>query len=53
MNQLIIVVFALALSACTAVGISNGKMVVTAEKNKPFCDVNKVDPNCKIESTTK
>jgi len=53
MNQLIIVLSVLVLSSCTAVSVSNGKMVITAEKDKPFCDTKKVDPNCKIESATK
>lgn len=53
MNQLIVVLSVLVLSSCTAVSVSNGKVVVTAEKDKPFCDTKKVDPNCKIESTTK
>ena len=26
-------------------------ITIKAEKEKPFCDVNKVDPNCKTEKS--
>ena len=38
------------ISACSGVRISDGRTIVTADKEKPFCETNKVDPNCKIES---
>lgn len=27
--------------------------VITVEKEKPFCDIKKVDPNCKLEKEVK
>lgn len=53
MKIIIISLFALMLVACTSVKVGNKHTNVTIKKEKPFCDIKKVDPNCKIEDSTK
>lgn len=51
MNRLVVMLnIIFTLCACSGVSISNGRTKVTVEKDKPFCDTQKVDPNCKIEN---
>lgn len=40
------------VSSCTGIRVGDGRTIVTAEKSKPFCTIDKVDPNCKIEDNT-
>lgn len=36
------------LSSCTSLGIATDSGMVTIEE-KPFCDIKKVDSNCRVE----
>lgn len=47
--MIITFLFMLILSSCTVISISNKNTRVIAEKDKPFCDIKKLDPNCKVE----
>ena len=49
MNKFITLLFIIMLSSCTTIRFSDGSTSVTAEKEQPFCNIEKVDPNCKIE----
>jgi len=53
MKKAFILLFTLTFVACTSVKVSNKHTNVIIKKAKPFCDINKVDPNCKIEDSTK
>lgn len=48
-NILFIGFIFLLTTACTGIRVSDGRSIVTAEKEKPFCDIKKVDTNCKVE----
>lgn len=48
-SMIITFLFMLILSSCTVISISNKNTRVIAEKDKPFCDIKKLDPNCKVE----
>ena len=39
MNKLIIILSILLLCACTIIRIKNENTIITAEKEKPFCDI--------------
>lgn len=49
MNIITVIFIVLTLGACSAIKIGNGRAVITVEKEKPFCDINKVDSKCKVE----
>lgn len=50
MNRLVVILSIIfTICACSGISISNGRTKVTVEKDKVFCDTQKVDPNCKIE----
>jgi len=47
MTKFLIILLCLLLASCTGLRASDGKQNVQVEIEKPFCDVKKVDPNCK------
>lgn len=53
MKKTIVVLSILILCSCTAVRLGNGKTIVTAKKEKSFCNIKKIDPHCKIEGNYK
>jgi len=44
-----VMVFSLLLCSCSSIGFVNEAGAVTIKREKPPCDIKKVDPNCKIE----
>lgn len=44
-----IIIFSLLLCSCSSLTFMNESGVITVEREKPFCDIKKVDPNCKLE----
>jgi uncharacterized protein YcfL len=53
MKKTLILLFTLMLVACTSIKVGNKHTNVIIKKEKPFCDIKKVDPNCKIEDRNK
>ena len=53
MKKTLIFLFTLMLASCGSIKIGNKDTNITIKKEKPFCDINKVDPNCKIEDRNK
>lgn len=48
MARVIVFLLTLLLFSCSAVTVGHSRNKVIVESEKPFCDVSKVDPNCKI-----
>ena len=44
-----IIIFSLLLCSCSSLTVINEAGVITVEREKTFCDIQKVDPNCKLE----
>ncbi|GAA6204114.1 hypothetical protein NBRC116600_09110 [Thalassotalea sp. SU-HH00458] len=53
MFKCILIMFSILLCSCTSLTFMNEAGVITVEKEKPFCDIKKVDPNCKLEKEVK
>lgn len=49
--RVIVMLFSLLLCSCTSIGFVNEAGSVTIKREKPFCDIKQVDPNCKIEKS--
>lgn len=53
MYKISILLFCLLLTSCTGIRAGDGKESVQVGIEKPFCDVKKVDPNCKVHNGNK
>lgn len=49
MFKVIFVSLSFLLTACSSFHVFTPQGPITIKKPKPFCDIKKVDPNCKIE----
>jgi len=52
MSKFIIVLFSLLLISCTGLRAGDGQKSIQVDTPKPFCDIKKVDPNCKTHKGT-
>lgn len=49
MKKFIITIISFLLISCSGIRVSNGIITATVDKPEKFCDIKKVDPNCKVE----
>ncbi len=45
--------FSFLLCSCSTMNIHTKEGSITIKKEKPFCDIKKIDPNCKTKKESK